>query len=437
MPSSIGTELYSQIATVINDNLFDLGISINDKKTEGNFIYLQCEHDRLETQDELEALLDKIPSIQFDRRKIPSRSSIDTTRYFRGSQEVKIVYKGKSGGMSSTTINASITELFPAIAFELGLPKNISLNDFYTKIYNEGVKLGKGGVYKNPTAMKAGQQVILNGKEQAGGLWNDKLKNAYDLFKYILDTYERKKIAKIVWGYRNNTKPNGVKPNHKGDIFLVFKDGKMIGLSIKATSGGAAPPQFNSYVQPIYRFFGKMDVYQKLMKESYDKFYSDMLGVPPFKNYKTPIMESFLDKYEKNSSTKTDYNRRYDNQLAWLKQKVMDLIKNNPDDAKEWLLREVCAEQESVPLIVLHATKGGVQKLDDEEEVKMCVQVSKKGKQGIKTESASGKQDFLVNLSCEKKTTKLKFSIRTNAVGAKHKLGQYINLAVKFNGIVK
>ena len=32
---------------------------------------------------------------------------------------------------------------------------------------------------------------------------------------------------------------------------------------------------------------------------------------------------------------------------------------------------------------------------------------------------------------------RLKFSIRTNKTGTSHKLGQYINLAVKFNGISK
>ena len=129
-------------------------------------------------------------------------------------------------------------------------------------------------------------------------------------------------------------------------------------------------------------------------------------------------------------------NRRYDEQLIWLKGKVIDLINNNPQKAKDWLLKEVAAEDAKVPLVVLHATRGGVEKLDDEEEVKMCVQVSKKGKQGISAEASKAKQDFIVSLTCNKKTTKLKFSIRTNKSGIAHKLGQYINLAVKFNGVV-
>ena len=38
-------------------------------------------------------------------------------------------------------------------------------------------------------------------------------------------------------------------------------------------------------------------------------------------------------------------------------------------------------------------------------------------------------------LKCNVRTTTLNFSIRTNKTGAGHKLGQYINLAVKFNGV--
>ena len=115
----------------------------------------------------------------------------------------------------------------------------------------------------------------------------------------------------------------------------------------------------------------------------------------------------------------------------------MDLLQNNPEEAKDWLLKEVCAEQKDVPLVVLHATNTGVHTINDEEEIKMCVQVSLKKKLGIEIKSASGKQDFFVILKCKGQPTKLMFSIRTNKAGIAHKLGQYINLAVKFNGIKK
>ena len=435
----VGSELYKEIAEVINDNLTDLGISINEKNTKGKNIYIQCEDDRAETQDQLESLLDNLPGVTSQRISGTNKSSMDFTRIKRGSTEVDLVYKGGAkGGMNVTTLNASITELFPAVAFELGLSKNVSKDNFWQKIYSEGVKLKIGGVYKNNTALKAGKEVILTAKEKSD-MFDAKLGNGYDLFKYIMSNYDRKKIDKIVWGYRNNTKPANVNPNHKGDIFLVYKDGKMLGLSIKATSGGPAPPQFNSYVRAIFnsKSFSKLAEFDKLKKTSYDDYYKSILGMLPFKDYGKPNMTAVLGKYEKREST--DYNKRYDEQLKWLKGKVIDLIKNNPEDAKEWLLKEVVAEQADVPLVVLHAKGGGtVETINDEEEVKICVQVAKKGKGGITAYPAkeTAKQDFLIALTCNNKTTELKFSMRTNKSGINHKLGQYTNLAVKFNGIV-
>ena len=439
MASVVGSELYKEIAEIINDNLTDLGISI-DKRTKNKNIYIQCEDDRLETQDHLESLLDNLPGVTSERISGTTKSSMDFTRIKRGSTEVDLVYKGGvKGGMNVTTLNASITELFPAVAFELGLPKNVSKTKFWQKIYSEGVELKTGGVYKNNTAMKAGIEVITTAKEKSD-MFDKKLENGYDLFKYIMSNYERKEIDKIVWGYRNNTKPDGVQPNHKGDIFLVYKDGKMLGLSIKATSGGPPPPQFNSYVRAIYnaKAFNKLKEFDKLKKTSYDDYYKNrIVGIPPFSDYGKPKMTAVVGSFEKRE--KTEYNKIYDEQLKWLKGVVIDLIKNNPEDAKEWILKEVVAEQADVPLVVLHAKGGGkVEPINDEEEVKVCVQVSKKGKGGITAKPAaeSAKQDFFIDLTCNKKTTTLKFSIRTNKSGINHKLGQYINLAVKFNGIV-
>ena len=88
--------------------------------------------------------------------------------------------------------------------------------------------------------------------------------------------------------------------------------------------------------------------------------------------------------------------------MKWLKGVVIDLIKNNPEDAKEWILKEVVAEQADVPLVVLHAKGGGkVEPINDEEEVKVCVKVSKKGKGGITAYPASekAKQDFIIALT--------------------------------------
>ena len=72
--------------------------------------------------------------------------------------------------------------------------------------------------------------------------------------------------------------------------------------------------------------------------------------------------------------------------------------------------------------------------LTDDDIVKECVQRFKSGKQGINVyKSRTSKQTFHIDLKCNTHTTTLNFSIRTNKLGNEHKLGQFINLAVKFN----
>ena len=59
-----------------------------------------------------------------------------------------------------------------------------------------------------------------------------------------------REIDKVVWGYRE--KPDGVPNNHAGDIFLVFKNKKIlpkvVGISLKAGTKSSKEPKLNSYV---------------------------------------------------------------------------------------------------------------------------------------------------------------------------------------------
>ena len=73
---------------------------------------------------------------------------------------------------------------------------------------------------------------------------------------------------------------------------------------------------------------------------------------------------------------------------------------------------------------------------NDDDILKSCVMRSKKQNGLLAVPSPTSKQNFDINLTCNKKTTVLQFSIRTNKPGVDHKLGQGANLAVKFNGVV-
>ena len=431
MATAVGSDLYSESVKVINDNLYNLGLSINDKKSGGKYIELICDEDRSDAREKIETELEQIAGIKCSRAYIKSKSSMDVTEISGMGDKLCLVYKAAKGGMQETTLNSSITELFPAIAFEKKISPKL-LND---KFFNEVLAAhdAKLNVYKNKTASDAGKDII--DKATTSSKFDDKVENAKAITKFLLEENKRKAIKKVVWGYRNNTKPDGVNPNHKGDIFAVFDDGNILGISLKAGSAGSAEPQFNSYVRPIFTSFKMLQEFAKLQKTSYNKFYKGIPNIPKESMYGKPQMTQTIGKFEKNNNKR--YEALYDEQLKFVRQTLCDMMNKYPKKAKAWLLSEVAAEQEDVPLIVVKASDDKTKIIDDENIIKDCVQTSKK-LNGIKAyPSKTSKQNWHIDLPCRTHTTTLNFSIRTNKPGINHKLGQYVNLAVKFNGIAK
>lgn len=429
------TDLSTEVISVINEEASELGISVRTKGTTSKKFIIECEDDRIDTQEALEMHLEnKITGIKISR--LIKSDSIDWTHIKGLGSELSLVYKNRAGGMAETTLNSSITELFPAIAFDQGISSNLNEEKFYSQIAY--AKIGTGGVYKNATAQKAGKQTINDATNSSK--FDEKVQAAQGIHKWILQENKRRPIKSVVWGYRNNTKPNGVNPNHKGDIFLVFKnkvkgDPDILGVSIKAGATGAKPPQFNSYVRPIYKAFGKLNEYAKLQKESYDAIYKGIPNIPDFNFYGKEKMTGFVGQFEKTNNKL--YEKLYDAQLEWLRSTMIDLINNNPVESKQWLLDEVVKEQPGVPLVVIQSSGSNlndVHEVNDEDVIKNCVSVSK-ANNGISARTGKGKQGWIIDLKCNSHTTSLNFSIRTNKSGRDHKLGQYINLAVKFNGV--
>ena len=441
IPRIAGTNLYTQVATVINEEATDLGFSY--RKTMGKQIIIECEEDRIETQEDLEiALENKIDNITISRKT--TNHSIDLTVIRLGKEEVSLVYKNRSGGMAETTLNSTITELFPAIAFEKKISNFLRRDDFYKKILASNSKKESkiGGAYKNETARKAGRKFISDAEKSSK--FAEKTDAAIGIYQWILHENERRDVRSVVWGYRNNTKPDGVNPNHKGDLFLVFKQPKrgnpnIMGVSIKAGAVGTKPPQFNSYVRAIYNSpaFRKLSEYDQLKRISYDSIYKPALGsdCPAFNTYGSQSMTTKVAKLERDDNDL--YEAYYDAQLEWLRNELIGLINGNPDKAKRWLKEEVAKEQQDVPLVVIQSsgsTLSDVHEVNDEDIVKNCVTVAE-SVNAYAPPPGGSKQNWYIDLTCKKKTTTLNFSIRTNKSGSGHKLGQYINLAVKFNGI--
>ena len=431
------TDLSAEVISVINEEATELGISVRTSGTTSRKIIIECEEDRIETQEALEMHLEnKINGVRISR--LVKSDSIDWTHIEGLGSKLSLVYKNRAGGMAETTLNSSITELFPAIAFDQGISANLTEQNFYSQIAY--ARIGTGGVYKNATAQRAGRKTINDATNSSK--FDEKVQAAQGIHKWLIHENERRPIKDVVWGYRNNTKPNGVNPNHKGDIFLVFRnkikgDPDILGVSIKAGATGAKPPQFNSYVRAIFNSnaFGKLREYNALMRESYNAIYTGIPNIPAFNQYGKQTMTAVVGQFER--TNKTLYEKLYDAQLEWLRSTMIDLINNNPVEAKRWLIEEVVKEQQGVPLIVIQSSGpklNDVHEVNDEDVIKNCVSVSKANK-GISARTGSGKQGWIIDLTCNSHTTSLNFSIRTNKSGTSHKLGQYVNLAVKFNGV--
>ena len=309
--STLESDAYSQTVSILNDILYDEGISIS--KVDGTstvYITLECDGDRVDTQEEVEHHLRKLAKPIRTYKK--SKSSFDCTEL--SGTSIFIIYKNKKGGMKETTLNSTITELFPAIAFETGISDKLTIPKFYNEVAQKNAKT-LGAYSGNPSlAFKAGKEFISKATDSSK--FEEKVGNAKAILGWIQSENERRDIDKVVWGYRDNTKPSGVNPKHKGDIFLVFKDKNnkpnIEGVSLKAGGEKTAEPQFNSYVRPIYTSFGMLSAYSKLEKESYKKYYKGIPNIPKENQYGKAPMTNVVGEFAKEQSTR--YELLYDEQ---------------------------------------------------------------------------------------------------------------------------
>lgn len=398
---------------------------INLRKTEGVTkikLFVESEGDRSTAKQMMESLL-KSNGYNPEDTRVSGHSFTATA--VKG-KNITVIYKEKKGGMAETTINSTITELFPCIAFLAGI-RETDKKKFYQKIIESNNP--DIGCYVNANDAKKGSEFIS--LAESSSKFNEKVNNAMGILKFLQDQNAGKPINKLYWGYR--AKPQGVMNNHPGDIFIQYNDKKMVGVSLKAGGARTMEPKLNTYVNPIVEFFGKQRDYQSWQRESYDRYYAGIPGIPDFNLYGKSGMIGALAQFEKDNNEL--YEQYYDEQLEWIRDKVIEMMNSNQNRTKEFLLQRVAGEQKDVPLVVIKAVQATYQELRDDDVVKECVQRSRKTN-GVKvSKSPRSKQTFFVDLICNRKTTRLNFTIRTNKSGAEHKLGQFLNLAVKFNGV--
>ena len=422
---AVSESIKAKVIETINDTK-DLSIKKMEGKTKV-YIFAETSGLRVDARNSLTAALKK-QKIATEEKL--SRKSTELATFIK-NQDIIVVYKNKSGGMQESTLNASITELFPIIAFDKKIPEKLTEQKFYTEI--QKAYDPKSKVFLGTNDNKQGKKFIDDAVHSSK--FKEKIINAKAALGYINQQAKGKPIKQVYWGYRK--KPNGVNPSHRGDIFIEYTDGKMVGLSVKAGGAGTKEPKYNTYVSVVMKEGYKDEAtYQKWQKESYDQYYKKVPNIPKFSFYGREQMVAAVANLEVNDSKY--YNELYDEQLDWLRGKLIAYMLKNPEKTKKWLLNDVAAVDNKVPTLLLKLQGDKATVEDDENILAECVQRSKKGADGLSIEkSKTSKQNIIVTLTCRDHDTHFEFAVRTNQVGINHKLGQFIRLAFKYNGVVK
>ena len=379
--------------------------------------------DRETDRDEI---LRNLRQAGIDAKLGDSQSSVDPIDGVYEDKAFRIFVKPKSGGMGETTLNASITELFPCIAFE----KNYKPKDgksFHEWIMGIDVKSLRCII---PADAEKAQEII--NRADTSSKFADKMDNAIAIHQYILDQSKDKRIVATRWGATKKSKPAGVPSGHPGDIFLMFHDKAILGVSLKAGGKKTSEPKLNTYVNTIFNAFKQGNQLRRIYKNVYKNVWGKIKGMPPenrmMKDRKT---SQVLRDFDKKNNKK--YEELYNAYLEIMRQEVIKLFNANRKNTLAYIKREVLRDAPDVPTMVIKASGKSYSEITEKDALGVFIpQVD-----FIKaTPSRTSKQNWEIELKSGKDSLTMKMSIRTNKSGhaGVKKLGQF-SLAVKYNSL--
>lgn len=400
-----------------------------EKKSENSktTVFVARSNDRLTDRDEIARNLLQAGLNAQVREK--SGQSVDPVHIDSGfDSKIIILVKPLSGGIGETTLNSSITELFPAIAWETRYNPTGNIDDFYDHLLKQDPKKLKS---VNPKDLKAAIDTIQKASESSK--FNEKMLNAVGVLKYIKDEESSKSIRMVHWGYR--AKPKGVPKNHPGDIFLEFNDGTILGVSLKAGGKKTKEPKLNTYVNPIFNSFGQSKKVKSLRENLWDRVYSEIEGIPSKKAYdgsgRRQTSKALVDLFKKDSKR---YERLYDESLDICRKAVIDLFNQNRDKTLDYIRSEILRDAPEVPTKVIKAVKNEYEEITADDELGVFLPLVR----FIRAyPSTTSKQNWFIDLKSKDSTVTMEMSIRTNKAGnaGSKKLGQFFNLSVKYNSL--
>ena len=101
---------------------------------------------------------------------------------------------------------------------------------------------------------------------------------------------------------------------------------------------------------------------------------------------------------------------------------------------KKWLLQSLANEDKEVPLVVVKTTSITARRDKSTDLLTEALASVKSIVASPNPKSGTSKQGWFITLS-DGSVLELDFTTRTNKVGSLHKMGQFANLAVKFNKV--
>ena len=360
-------------------------------------------------------------------------------------------------GGEQTTINSTITELYPTLAFNN--KKTFSTTDefqsFVMKLADDD-KLYSGNSRKsfvNESNAKSGKQLIFDTNNIRPSMRDEKISNAIGILNYLYEQHKVRDIDKVVWGYRE--KPKGVPSNHAGDIFIFYKSKQrpqILGVSLKAGSKTSKEPKLNSYVRTtLQKNYWKRKVpnaENNLRDNLWKKVYSQLYSI----DKKKVNLSNWLDISGKNQKPnsevvsavlrtfkqkKTLFEKLYVEQNKLSRLQLVNMINSNFNTSLEWIENEFRLEkpkeEEEVPLILVKATGTSASEQGD----KLAKIFPKITKLRAYLNTASVQEWFIDVFSGKEKITLL-MTIRSDSEyresKQKGKLGAYMQLKLLYRG---
>tara|TARA_Y100000034_G_scaffold67320_1_gene81189 strand:- start:1001 stop:2293 length:1293 start_codon:yes stop_codon:yes gene_type:complete len=356
-------------------------------------------------------------------------SSVDPIYGTFEGQKFVINVKSGSGGMGESTLNSSITELFPCIAYEKKIVPT-SIEDFMKRIMEQDIDLCNCVSTQDRDAAKD----TVN-KAESSTKYKEKMENALGILDYLYEQHKNKPIRMVYWGYR--AKPPGVPDKHPGDMFIEYTDGELLGVSLKAGGKKTKEPQLNTYHRAVFvnskgpSFEDRVGL-EVLRNKTYNEVYSKLEEIPSIETFDGGKTGRHKDKQLTmraiNALSESEHNALYNEFLEIVRQALVDRFNKNTDESLEYIKKAILREAPSVPTIVIKAVGRNAGEVTDRNALGVFIPQVK----FIRAEVARTKQNWNIILQSGDEELKLGMTVRSSSGG---KLKQW-SLKVTYNGIL-